>query len=94
VTGAVAEQTAMLNPVRLRVSPNPAHRGTAISLQLAADSPTTLTVFDALGRRILSQAVRSSLFTLHTSLFPAAGVYVVMVKTRAGTATAQLVIAD
>jgi hypothetical protein len=92
--GAVTEQAARLTPARLRVSPNPAHRGTAISLQLAADSPTTLTVFDALGRRILSQAVRSSLFTLHTSLFPAAGVYVVMVKTRAGTATAQLVIAD
>jgi hypothetical protein len=92
--GAVTEQAAISNPVRLRVSPNPARRGTAISLQLTADSPTTLTVFDASGRRILSQAVRSSPFTLHTSLLPAAGVYVVSVKTRAGTAIARLVLAD
>ena len=92
--GALAEQAAILNTVRLRLSPNPAHRGTAINLQLTADSPTTLTVFDASGGRILSQVVRSSRFTLRSSLLPAAGVYVVMVKTRTGTAAARFVLAD
>jgi len=87
--GAVAEQAA-LSPARLRVTPNPARRGTAISLQLTADSPTTLAVFDALGRRILYQAVRSSPCTLHTSDLPAGAYFIVL---DAGAA-ARFVLAD
>ncbi len=94
VTGAVAELTVVPNLVPLRVTPNPARTGTAVSLQLTANGPAALTVFDVSGRRVLSQVVRSSPFILHTSLLPAAGVYVVMVKTRSGTATARLVLAD
>jgi hypothetical protein len=93
-TGAVSEQAARLTPTRLRTSPDPARIGTAISLRLAADGPVALTLFDASGRRILSQIVRSSLFTLHSSLLPAAGVYVVRAVTEAGPASARMVLTD
>jgi hypothetical protein len=88
--GAVAEQAATLNPVRLRVTPNPARRGTDVSIRLAASGPAALTVFDASGRRILSQAVRSSPCTLHTSDLPARAYFVVL---DAGAA-ARFVLAD
>jgi hypothetical protein len=51
-SGGVAGPRPELSRTRLAVSPNPFRAKTAISLQLTANSPANLSVYDATGRRI------------------------------------------
>jgi hypothetical protein len=71
---------------KLSVTPNPCRSSTVLHLTAGPlDHSTALVrIYDASGRLVLSQPVRSSHFTLHTSLLPA-GVYLVELSSPRGT---------
>jgi hypothetical protein len=74
----ISEETRLpqLRP-GLRISPNPCRSSAVLHLTTGAldHSTTSLHIFDAQGRLVLSQPVLASSLILHTSSFPA-GVYV------------------
>jgi hypothetical protein len=72
--------------LKLQAEPNPCRGQTAISLQLTANSPNRLDVYDAAGQMVLSQPFRTSSFALSTSRL-SAGTYFV----RSGSARLRLV---
>ena len=71
---------------KLTVTPNPCGRSTTVRVSPIASrlSPFALSVYNASGQLVQSQPVRSSPFTLHTSLLPA-GVYIVELCSSRGT---------
>jgi hypothetical protein len=100
---AEATRQPGLARVALNVRPNPAHAGTAVSLQLTAHSPTQISVYDATGRRVRTLATRNSPLAIRQSLvwdcrdasgrLCPPGVYVCRVSSAGGTATQKLVLA-
>ena len=94
-TGAVSERPALPNTSGLRISPNPCRGSAFLSFTGPLDhlttGPLTVSLFDASGRRVLSQPVVSSPATLHTSALPA-GVYVVVLDP--GNVPARLLLTD
>jgi hypothetical protein len=91
---AEAEQTA--GGYRFSITPNPSRSGRVrVALPAALDHSTTgpldhfrLNIFDASGRRVLSQPVPASSFILHTSSLPA-GVYLSVLRDRFGKTIGQ-----
>jgi hypothetical protein len=75
----------------LTCEPNPCRGRTAISFQLTANSSAQLSLFDASGRLVLSQPVRTSPFILHPSSLPA-GVYVARLDCGAQHASTRIVL--
>jgi hypothetical protein len=80
----------------LTLAPNPAHTATTVELPAQPGSPTaTLTLRDALGRRIHTQTVPVPATGLRHELNVAglpAGLYSLQVQASASTATRKLVV--
>jgi hypothetical protein len=72
-------------------SPNPCHGSVRISSSSLSAHRSSLSVYDASGRLVLSQPVPSSSFILHTSSLRA-GVYVLRLDSDGRFATARLVV--
>jgi hypothetical protein len=91
--GAVSDSSFIPHHSSLSISPNPSpgHVSVRIPPQLQTANCKLVTVFDASGRLVLSQSVRTSSFTLHTSSLRA-GVYMVRAAARDWNAMAKLVI--
>jgi hypothetical protein len=79
-------------PSSFSIFPNPCH-GSAVLRWITGplDRSTTLRMFDASGRLVLSQPVSSSSFILHTSSLRA-GVYMLRIDSDGRLATARLVV--
>jgi hypothetical protein len=91
-TSAVPGSSAIVQRSSFSVSPNPCRASGVLHLTTGPlDHLTTLRVFDASGRLVLSQPVRSSSFILHTSSLRA-GVYLIRMDVGAGAAAAKLVV--
>jgi hypothetical protein len=97
ISAAVAEPGPRLgvrtSQVGVSISPNPCDA--SASLRLSGSSfiicRSSLSVYDASGRLILSQPVQTTSFVLGTSYFPA-GVYVVRCTSGADCASARLLV--
>ncbi len=79
--------------ISLTCEPNPCRGATTVRPSPFAlrHSPLTLRAYDAQGRLVLSQPVRSSSFILHTSSL-APGVYVVKLQSGSASATQKLIL--
>jgi hypothetical protein len=90
ITSAVEEPSSKLgartSPFAVSVSPNPCDASTAIRFSSPLPIPYSLSLYDAFGRLVHSQPVRTSPFVLCTSFLPP-GVYVVEVHAGPGTTT-------
>jgi hypothetical protein len=76
----------------LEITPNPCHLSTVVHLTTGPlDHSTTLVIYDASGRIALSQPIRFSPFTLHTSLL-SSGVYVARCTSGCSVALARLTV--
>jgi hypothetical protein len=76
----------------LRLTPNPCVRSAVLHLTTGPlDHSTTLLIYNASGRLVHSQPVRSSSFVVSTSSFPS-GIYVVRCKSGENSATARFVV--
>jgi hypothetical protein len=91
-------RTAVEEPRKLDASrftldakPNPCRERTAISFQLTANSSAQLSLFDASGRLVLSQPVRTSPFPLSTSSLPS-GTYFALLDFGSRHASIRLVV--
>jgi len=79
--------------LQLQARPNPCRGATTVSLkpQVTSSKPSTLRVYDAQGRLVLSQAVRASSSIFHPSSLPA-GAYLVRLDAGNEHATARLIL--
>ncbi len=91
--GVVSSSSFILHPSSFSVSPSPCHGRATIRFSPLASrlSPLALSVYDASGRLVLSQPIRSSSFILHTSSWRA-GVYLLRLNADGRIATARLVV--
>ncbi|MCX6843327.1 MAG: T9SS type A sorting domain-containing protein [candidate division WOR-3 bacterium] len=86
---AVEERSTPAAPrPTLDITPNPCARTATIRFSSLLPTPYSLSVYDACGRVVLSQPVRTSSFVLSTSSFPP-GVYVVELSAPRGTSLRQ-----
>jgi hypothetical protein len=88
--------TPALSGPAFTLAPNPAHTATTVQLPAQPGTPTaTLTLLDALGRRMKTETVALSATGLHHELNVAglpAGLYALQVQAGAATATRKLVV--
>ena len=90
---AVSGSPSIVQRSSFSVSPNPCRGQVTVRLSspLVTSHSQLVNVYDASGRLALSQPVRASSFTLHTSSLRA-GVYLMRMDSGAGAASAKLVV--
>jgi hypothetical protein len=89
---AVSSSSSIVHRSLFSIFPNPCHGSADLHVSTGPlDHLTTLRVFDASGRFVLSQPVSTSSFTLHTSSLRA-GVYMLRLGSNGRFATAHLVV--
>jgi hypothetical protein len=92
ITTGIEEDVTPQAPSRmLTISPNPCNRSTTVHLSSPLPTPYSLSVYDASGRIVYSQPVRTSSFVLCTSPFTS-GVYFARCVSGANSASARFLV--
>ena len=92
LTGVEERPKPQATSSRLRVSPNPCRRPGVLHLTTGPlEHSTTLFIYNASGRMVLSQPVRTSSFVLSASSFPP-GIYVVELRGNGSSFRRKLVV--